>query len=376
MTPGGDIHWGHARSRDLLRWEHLPIALIPDAARGEIHCFSGGCCKDAQGIPRFFYTSIGREEDGRGCLHGAQQWTAFPADEDLTRLCQTDAHALTEDIHGGMHVQDWRGPCVLRRGDTYLMVLGGCVEGRGCVLLYTSPDMENWTYRHILAVSATADGVPWECPNLFPLGDRWGLIYSPCAHVRIKLGRLDDGLHFLEESEEIVDPAAWSGFYAPQVFRDDAGRTILMGWMPECDNVPHKGWAGVMSLPRVLSLDADGLHAAPVPGAENLPGVLRESVARADLPASWVLRRSADGLHEALLTLSADGTLTLDRSRSSREGGADRAGGPDRTDGPVCTAISRSIPLREENEVFIAVDGSAVECAVNGRWLSARVYDL
>jgi len=41
----GDIHWGHTRSRDLLTWETLPIALTPAAAKGELHCFSGGCCK-------------------------------------------------------------------------------------------------------------------------------------------------------------------------------------------------------------------------------------------------------------------------------------------------------------------------------------------
>lgn len=358
----GDIHWGHACSRDLLRWETLPVALAPDADRGEMHCFSGGCCKDEKGQPHFFYTSIGSEKDARDCRHGAQQWTAEPTDDTLCTLVQSDDHALTDAIHGGMHVVDWRDPCVLRHDGQYLMVLGGCVAERGCVLLYTSPDMKRWTYRHILAQSEQADGVPWECPNLFAIGGKFGLIYSPCAEVHVKLGTLDTELHFHEESDEVLDPAARDGFYAPQVFRDDAGRTILIGWMPECDNVSHKGWSGVMSLPRVLTLTADGLCGAPVPGAETLPGVQRLSVPAAQLPQTWTLHRAADGSEETLLTLDADGTLSLDRSRSSL------------SEQPSKKPITRKVPLHMVNDVFIAVDGSAVECMVNGKWLSGRIY--
>ena len=358
----GDIHWGHARSRDLLRWETLPVAMTPDAARGELHCFSGGCCKDEDGKPHFFYTSIGSREDGRDALHGAQQWMAEAADEDLSMLVQTNAYALTDDIHGDMHVLDWRDPCVVRHGGQYLMVLGGSVDGRGSVLLYTSPDMRTWTYRHILAQSGQADGVPWECPNLFFIGETAGLIYSPCAEVHVKLGRLDDELRFHETGDEVLDPAARDGYYAPQVFRDEMDRTIVIGWMTECDNVPHKGWSGVMSLPRVLSVDADGLHGEPVPGVEQLPGVQRMQVSRDALPMEWTIHRSPDGSEETILSLGADGTLMLCRDRSSLD------------DRPSKRPIVRTVPLRDMNDVFIAVDGSAVECAVNGRWLSGRIY--
>ena len=37
----GHMHWGHARSRDGVRWEHRPIALWPSLEEGEEHCFSG-----------------------------------------------------------------------------------------------------------------------------------------------------------------------------------------------------------------------------------------------------------------------------------------------------------------------------------------------
>ena len=54
----GHVHWSHAKSRDLVHWEHLPIALDPSNELGEEHCFSG-CCINNNGVPTIIYTSIG-----------------------------------------------------------------------------------------------------------------------------------------------------------------------------------------------------------------------------------------------------------------------------------------------------------------------------
>ena len=392
-TAWGDMHWGHARSRDLYRWEDLPIALTPDEGRGEIHCFSGSCCRDAGGRPHFFYTSIGREADGRDCVNGARQWMAEPSDAALTRLVQTDAHELTDAIHGGMHVSDWRDPCVVRYRGQYVMVLGGCAKGRGCVLLYTSPDMRAWTYRHILLASEEADGVPWECPNLLITDDdRTIVFWSPCAQVRYAVGRLDEEMHFVTERTGLLDPAGRQGYYAPQAFRDEQGRLILMGWMPECDGdaaAEQRGWSGVMALPRELSIRSGDLYAAPVPGWEACTEVpetlkptrdaggdrvtartqagqhyiLRMNCRTANAPAVITLLASPDGEEKTLLTLTPDGMLSLDRSASTL------------SDAPETTPISREVCLTDGcAEAFLCVDGTTVEVMVNGRWLSGRVY--
>src|SRR5438093_7782799 len=74
---GGNQHWGHARSRDLANWEHLPIALWPLTDRGERAIFSGGATLAPDGRPRIFYTSIGHATP--------EQWIAVPQDDELIR---------------------------------------------------------------------------------------------------------------------------------------------------------------------------------------------------------------------------------------------------------------------------------------------------
>lgn len=376
----GDMHWGHARSRDMLTWETLPVAMAPEEAAGEIHCFSGSCCKDGAGRPHFFYTSIGREDEGRGCVTGAQQWTAEP-EGGMNCLAQTARYAILQEIHGGAQVREWRDPYVIPWRGGYLMVLGGCLAGRGCVLAYTSPDLRAWTYRGVVAQADQADNVPWECPNLFELEGKMVLFYSPCAAPRYMVGTLGEDCRFHAEHEGVLDPGGRQGFYAPQAFRDEGGRQILLGWMPETDGEAadiRKGWAGAMSLPRILHLSAEGdLRAALWPelaarleqagpvgnGAALVHGMVRMRWTPKETPLRITLLATPDGAEATVLTLDAKGMLTLERGKASLDAEAGRE------------AIARQVPMdADEADVLLVVDASVVECCVNGAWLSGRVY--
>ncbi|MBC8374191.1 MAG: hypothetical protein H8E53_11390, partial [Planctomycetes bacterium] len=43
--------WGHARSKGLVTWEHLPIALLPMTGRGERRRNSGSLTRRGHGTP-------------------------------------------------------------------------------------------------------------------------------------------------------------------------------------------------------------------------------------------------------------------------------------------------------------------------------------
>jgi beta-fructofuranosidase len=117
----------------------------------------------------------------------------------------------------------------------------------------------------------------WECPDLFPLPSPSGqakhvLIYSTQGKVFWKTGTLSaTDLLFHEEQSGLLD---YGSFYAPKTQLDKQGNRILWGWIqetrPEAE-YSAAGWAGLMSLPRVLTVGSDGrLKITVAPIAEKL----------------------------------------------------------------------------------------------------------
>ena len=98
-------------------------------------------------------------------------------------------------------------------------------------------------------------GDMWECPDFFPLGNKHVLLISTMGKVRWKVGTYANQ-RFTPEKEGVVD---WGAYYAAKTMLDRNGNRILWGWItetrPDADLIAA-GWAGAMSLPRVLSLNA------------------------------------------------------------------------------------------------------------------------
>lgn len=249
----GTIHWGHARSRDLVHWEHLPIVLAPDAARGEAHCFSGCTVVSDAGVPTILYTSISA---GASPHDGATLALATGSPDLLHWERPADNPILTPACHGDFRVREWRDPFVWREADGWYMVQGALLpDDRAAVLLYHSPDLRAWEYHGVLLREPAAPrGMSWECPNLFRIGETWVLLVSAYTHVRWFTGAFDRAAGTFTPTRDGLLDLGWR-CYAPTGLRAPDGRRILWGWIRD---VGGAAWNGVLTLPRALTVGTDG----------------------------------------------------------------------------------------------------------------------
>ena len=269
----GDIHWGHARSRDLVAWEHLPVALEPAHELGEEHCFSGCLVLRGAEPPMILYTAIGPRMEARS---GAQQWAALGDDELIAWRKHPRNPILTARVHGDAEVLDWRDPFVFEAdGRIFMLLAGELVEKNGgapVVLLYEAQDatLERWAYRGVLFRHPTLMRQSIECPNFFRSGDDWVLLFSNFKRVEYVIGDFDAARGtFTPHTSGLLDGS--EQFYATNLLLDNRQRTIGFGWVRGF--APGRGWSGCLSLPRVLLVDQNGgLRQAPAPELERLRG--------------------------------------------------------------------------------------------------------
>ncbi|MCO5191628.1 MAG: glycoside hydrolase family 32 protein [Anaerolineae bacterium] len=269
----GSIHWGHARSTNLIDWEHLPVALKPDRSLGEEHCFSGCLMLRKGQPPMILYTAIGPQMD---VYDGAQQWAAL-GDENLLSWRKHPANPiLTAQLHGAVEIVDWRDPFVFEHNGQTFLLLGGALSEKerkaAVVLLYEALDdtLERWSYRGVLFQHPDPSRISVECANFFKLGDRWVLLLATHDLVEYFTGEFDviTGIFTSHRSGNVDDS---DHYYATNVLFDDQQRCICFGWIRGFAG--GRGWNGCFSLPRMLTVDDEGcLHQAVVPEIAMLHG--------------------------------------------------------------------------------------------------------
>ncbi|THU35848.1 glycoside hydrolase family 32 protein [Niastella caeni] len=288
-TVFGPIHWGHATTRDLIHWQHQPIALYPDSL-GWI--FSGSAVvdyKNTSGFGRqgkvplvaiFTHHSVKGEQEGRSDYQN--QSLAYSLDEGKTWTKYKGNPVLKNP-----GIKDFRDPKVSWNevADKWIMTLATLDH----ITFYSSPNLKDWTKESAFGKETGAHGGVWECPDLFSLNYQgkkiWVLIVNinpggpnGGSGTQYFVGDFD-GHQFTPFDKE----TRWLDYgpdeYAGVTFSNTGNRKLFLGWMSNwqyAQVVPTQKWRGAMTVPRELSLKKlNGkylLASTPVAAVNNLFG--------------------------------------------------------------------------------------------------------
>jgi beta-fructofuranosidase len=404
--PWETTHWGHVVSTDLVHWLDLPIALAPTkGGPDEDGCFSG-CTFNDNGIPTLIYTGV-RGDQQLPCL------AASP--DDLVTWEKYQGNPVITAPPQDLDLLAFRDHTLWKEGTTWYQLIGAGIRGvGGTVLLYRSPNLIEWEYIHPLYIGDRNRSEPvwtgsmWECPDFFPLGDKSVLVvsvyddsrfhgrgYKGCLHYAVAFAGAYTDHTFTPWTQSVIDYGGY--FYAPQTMLDPTGRRLQWGWLWEGRSDEAQwaaGWAGVMSLPRVLSLSADNmLRLEPAPELKQLRGAHQRTMDLSIPPTSLIqldevwgdcieikaelvpgeatelgigVRCAPDGTEQTLIRYDRlQGHLVIDRQRSSLSEDVER----DIRAGPLTLAADEPLLLH------IFLDRSVIEVFANYRLcMSSRIY--
>uniref|UniRef100_A0ACD5UU21 Uncharacterized protein n=2 Tax=Avena sativa TaxID=4498 RepID=A0ACD5UU21_AVESA len=296
----GNISWGHAVSRDLIHWLHLPVAMEPDHWYDINGVWSGSATQLPDGRIVMLYT-------GSTADSTQVQLLAEPADASdplLRRWAKSKSNpVLLPPL--GIGPKDFRDPTTAWLNPTdnaWRVAIGSKNRDRaGLALVYRTEDFAR--YDLLPAPLHVVEGTGmWECADFFPVsaaesGDV-GLDTSAAPGPGVKhvlkasldddrhdyyaVGTYDAGTDRWTPDDAAVDVGIglrydYGKFYASKTFYDPVRRRrVLWGWVGESDSEQAdilKGWSSLQSIPRTVLLDrktGTSLLQWPVVEVENL----------------------------------------------------------------------------------------------------------
>ena len=172
-TRTGPMHWGHAVSKDLMHWEHLPIAMAPDEL-GFI--FSGSVVVDWKNSTGFgtleapplvaVFTHHNSRRKALKVGDHEKQSLAYSTDKGRTWT----KYAQNPVISNSNHHFDFRDPKVFWSEDFERWYLILAAKDR--VQIYCSKDLKSWIFESEWGLEFGDRKGVWECPDLFKIRSR------------------------------------------------------------------------------------------------------------------------------------------------------------------------------------------------------------
>ncbi|KAH7668353.1 Beta-fructofuranosidase protein [Dioscorea alata] len=295
----GNITWGHAVSRDLIRWRHLPLAMVRDQWYDSDGVWTGSATILPDGTLIMLYT-------GSTNASVQVQNLAIPTDPTdplLLEWTKSDANPVLVPPPG-VGPKDFRDPTTAWYDDeaeAWRFVIGTKEDKghSGIALVYQTKDFLNYELLPGRLHGVARTGM-WECVDFYPVATTAGVggldtsvVGEKVKHV-LKASMDDDRHDYYAigtyESEKVRwvpdDPEEdvglglrydWGKFYASKTFFDQQrARRVLWGWVGETDSEfadVQKGWASLQGIPRTVLLDlktGSNLLQWPVKEVESL----------------------------------------------------------------------------------------------------------
>lgn len=255
----GPMHWGHAVSRDLLHWKHMPMALYPDEL-GMI--FSGSCVYDRENTSGYgtkekppivaVYTNHGR--------HGLEQQSIAYSTDGIHF-----EKSYQNPVIPNPGISDFRDPKAFYNPVKNCWSLVLAAGDR--VHFYKSEDLKRWEKTGEFGPEGNLASGVWECPDLFQVEAEdgrklWVLIVSMTTttedgrcRTQYFLGDFDGDKFILQQKEE--EPL-WMDFgfdnYAGVTFQN-LEEPLFLGWAMNwgyANETPTGEYCGQMTLARSL----------------------------------------------------------------------------------------------------------------------------
>ena len=258
----GNMHWGHAVSKDLIHWQHLDPAIARDPVG---HIFSGSSVIDKKNTAGYGKDAIIAIYTNNSTNHDEVQCMAYSTDNGRT-FTKYEGNPVLTPFDG---LKDFRDPKVFwyEKGKCWYMIVSADKEMR----LYKSKNLKKWDY-----VSAFGEGMgqqpcQYECPDFFQLpvnGDKknmkWVMIMNinpGCmfggSATEYFVGDFDGKTFTCQDPQESKWLDYGKDHYATVTFSNTGDRVLAMTWMSNwqyANLTPFKQNRGANGLPRELKL--------------------------------------------------------------------------------------------------------------------------
>lgn len=282
-TRWNSMHWGHVKTEDFIKWTYLPAALAPDEEYDGDGIFSGSAVEN-MGKQVLMYTGV-KEISGHGQEKEVRQNQCIAVGDGIDFVKLKENPVITGDmLPKGSSLSDFRDPKIWKDDDTFYAVIGSRhADGSGQIALFSSVDLKTWRFCNILDRCHNRFGKMWECPDFFPLGEKYILAVSPQDMtaeglefhngngVMFLYGTFDKkDLTFKREGVHSVDYGL--DFYAPQTMLTEDGRRVMIAWMKSWDTnlwPEDFKWSSMMTIPRELEYRDGRVLQNPVREIQN-----------------------------------------------------------------------------------------------------------